>query len=261
MKLRPRSRVRPRPRSGAGLCRALSKLGMCSRTEAVAFITAGRVTVNGATCLDPAREVDAQRDRITVDGQPARPPARAYFMLNKPRGLVTSARDEKGRGTIFDCLRRAEGPLPRHIAAVGRLDMASEGLLLLTNDTHWAARITDPRSRVPKTYHVQVDCIAGEKLLARITSGVLAEGGQLAASQASLLRHGQRNSWIEIVLDEGRNRHIRRMLAALDVGVLRLVRVSIGPVMLGDLAKGQMRELTQDEVRSLGGPPPWRDGG
>ena len=139
------------------------------------------------------------------------------------------------------------------MAPVGRLDKASEGLLLLTNDTAWAARITAPESHLDKTYHVQVDCLADEDLARRIQAGAEAEGELLAARRVSVLRHGTRNSWLEIVLDEGKNRHIRRLLAALGVGVMRLVRVTIGPLPLGDLAKGQFRHLTSSEVRNLAG--------
>jgi len=247
------SRSRPQARSGASLARALSKLGYCSRSEASKLIESGRVSLNGTVCRNPTCEVDLRRDRITVDGVLVEAGARCYLMLNKPRGLVTTASDEQGRETIFTCLERANRPLPSHLFAVGRLDMASEGLLLLTNDTKWAARIADPDSRVLKTYHVQVDCLADAALLARIVEGVTEGGERLAAAKASLLRHGDKNSWIEIALDEGRNRHIRRMLAALGVDVLRLVRVAIGSLALGSLGKGAVRDLARDEVAALRG--------
>ena len=171
-------------------------------------------------------------------------------MLNKPRGLVTTASDEQGRETVFACL--AGRGLP-HVSPVGRLDKASEGLLLFTNDTAWAARISDPASRIHKTYHAQVDCRADEVLAQRIVKGASVDGEFLSAERAGVLRHGGKNSWLEIVLAEGRNRHIRRLLETLGVNVLRLVRVAIGPLQLGDLAKGDSRFLTPDEVRRLHG--------
>ena len=240
---------RPAGDSG-GLARALSKLGYCSRSQARALIQAGRVRVNGVPRRDPEWRVNLERDRLQVDEQAVRGEAKVYLMLNKPRGLVTTAADEQGRETVFECLAGKGLPF---VAPVGRLDKASEGLLLLTNDTAWAARITAPESHLDKTYHVQVDCLADEDLARRIQAGAEAEGELLAARRVSVLRHGTRNSWLEIVLDEGKNRHIRRLLAALGVGVMRLVRVTIGPLPLGDLAKGQFRHLTSSEVRNLAG--------
>ena len=240
---------RPAGESG-GLARALSKLGYCSRSQARGLIQAGRVRVNGVPRRDPEWRVNLERDRLQVDEQAVRGEAKVYLMLNKPRGLVTTASDEQGRDTVFECLAGKGLPF---VAPVGRLDKASEGLLLLTNDTAWAARITAPESHLDKTYHVQVDCLADEDLARRIQAGAEAEGELLAARRVSVLRQGTRNSWLEIVLDEGKNRHLRRLLAALGVGVMRLVRVTIGPLPLGDLAKGQFRHLTSSEVRDLAG--------
>jgi len=137
------------------------------------------------------------------------------------------------------------------LSPVGRLDKASEGLLLLTNDSEWAARITDPASHLDKTYHVQIDRLASEELLHLLTAGVHDGTEHLRPRTARLLRHGQKNSWLEIVLDEGKNRQIRRLLAALGVEVLRLVRVSIGPLQLGDLKKGMVRPMTALEKRDI----------
>jgi 23S rRNA pseudouridine2605 synthase len=167
--------------------------------------------------------------------------------MNKPRGVVTSAADEKGRRTVYDLLP----PGQDWIGPVGRLDKASEGLLLLTNDSAWAARITDPASHLDKTYHVQVNCVATEELLHALTKGLRDGSEHLSARAARLLRHGRKNSWLEIVLDEGKNRHIRRLLAALGMEVLRLVRVSVGPMKLADLKKGTVRPLTSLEKRSI----------
>lgn len=230
----------------------LSKAGYCSRTEAAALVHAGRVTVNGRVVTDAEHPVDAARDRVRVDGGPLDAAPRVHLMLNKPRGLVTTARDERGRGTVYDCFEGAGLPW---IAPVGRLDQASEGLLLFSNDPEWAARITDPATGPQKTYHVQIDRIPDEALLLALERGVRHEGDMLAAAQARLLRAGEKNAWLDIVLDEGRNRQIRRLLSAFDLQVLRLIRVSIGGLTLGTLGKGAWRALTPDEIAALSPSP------
>ena len=231
-----------------GLARALSKLGYCSRSQAAELIRAGRVRLNGTMRRDPETPVRIGSDRIEVDSQPVAREKKIYLMLNKPRGLVTTASDEKGRDTIYSCL---EGDLP-WLAPVGRLDKASEGLLLLTNDSQWAARIADPGSHLSKTYHVQISTLADSALAERLTKGVRVDGiGVMRAKSARILRQGERNSWLVIVLDEGKNRQIRRMLEALGIEVLRLIRVAIGPLELGDLPKGSYRPLAADEVAAL----------
>ena len=231
-----------------GLARVLSKMGFCSRSRAWEIIKGGRVKVNGIVRLDPEWPVTLGGERIEVDGAPLEREERVYLMLNKPRGLVTSASDEQGRETVFGCLAGHELPF---VSPVGRLDKASEGLLLFTNDTGWAARVTSPESHLDKCYHVQVDCLADEALGQSICRGVTLGSEHLKAKRVTLLRHGTRNSWLEVVLDEGKNRHIRRLLEALGVMVLRLVRVGIGPLELGDLAKGRFRRLTKAEVGRL----------
>jgi 23S rRNA pseudouridine2605 synthase len=232
----------------AGLARALSKLGYCSRSRATELICAGRVRLNGATRRDPETPVYLDRDRIEVDRRIVGAEAKVYLMLNKPRGIVTTASDEKGRNTVYSCL--SEG-LP-WVAPVGRLDKASEGLLLLTNDSEWAARISDPETHLDKTYHVHVGAIVHETRLTAMTNGVRAGNGEvLRVKQARILRSGQKNTWLEIVLDEGKNRQIRRTLEASDIEVLRLVRVAAGPLVLGDLAKGNWRPLSSEEKRAL----------
>ena len=232
-----------------GLARALSKLGYCSRSQAFALIRDGRVTLNAAVRRDPETPVNLEQDRILVDGQSVAAPTRIYLMLNKPRGVVTTAADEKGRRTVYDCMPAG---LP-WLAPVGRLDKASEGLLLLTNDSEWAARILAPETHLDKTYHVQIGALADGELLHAMERGVTADGDLLRARHAAVLRLGQRNSWLQIVLDEGKNRHIRRLLAALGIEVLRLVRVAIGPLTLGQLPKGGCRPMTDDEKHALDG--------
>ena len=246
------SRKSGRQRPRVSLARALSKLGYCSRSRAADLVRAGRVTVDGVTHRNPAFRVDVDRDRLAVDGRPVTAAERVYLMLNKPRGLVTTTADEQGRETVYRCL---DGPTLPWVAPVGRLDKASEGLLLFTNDTRWAARLLDPGTHVDKTYHVQVDRVADEGLLQQVLAGVTEGSERLEVKEARLLRRGTRTSWLEIVLDEGKNRHIRRQLGALGVEVLRLVRVAIGPLALGDLEKGTYRHLTVAEREALGGAP------
>jgi 23S rRNA pseudouridine2605 synthase len=232
-----------------GLARALSKLGYCSRSRAAEFIRAGRVRLNGALRRDPETPVHLHKDRIEVDGSLVELGRKIYLMMNKPRGLVTTASDEKGRETIYSVLR-SEDALP-WLAPVGRLDKASEGLLLLTNDSEWAARVTAPETHLKKTYHVQIGRAADEAVIEAMQRGVPADGENLSARQCRVIRSGEKNSWLEIVLDEGRNRQIRRMLATLDIEVLSLVRVAIGPIQLGKLEKGNYRALTLEEKLEL----------
>jgi 23S rRNA pseudouridine2605 synthase len=234
-------------------------MGICSRSQAAAMIHAGRVRLNGAVKRNPEAPVHFGVDRIEVDGRLSVAAEKLYWMLNKPRGAVTTAADEKGRQTIYDFLPPAwsqpGGPsasdAPPWIAPVGRLDRASEGLLLLTNDSEWAARVLAPDTHLDKTYHVQIGKVADDALLAALQKGIASGGELLRVKTAARLRSGDKNSWLEIVLDEGKNRHIRRMLEALGVEVLRLVRVAIGPLGLGTLAKGASRALTATEKAGL----------
>ncbi|HEY4903253.1 MAG TPA: pseudouridine synthase [Candidatus Sulfotelmatobacter sp.] len=246
-----------------GLARALSKLGYCSRSEASALIRAGRARLNGNICRDPESPVRIERDKVIVDDRPVEPARLIYLMMNKPRGVVTTASDEKGRETVYEVLEKTERQaehaeteqLPKWIAPVGRLDKASEGLLLLTNDSEWGARVAAPETHLNKTYHVQIAAIADDAFVRALISGVpdgeAKHRGMMRARQAQILRIGKKNCWLEIILEEGKNRQIRRMMAALGVEVLRLVRVAIGPLELGDLAKGTFRALTHDEKLRL----------
>jgi 23S rRNA pseudouridine2605 synthase len=231
-----------------GLARALSKLGYCSRSAAFDLIRTRRVSVNGTTCRDPEAPVHLEKDRIAIDGRAVPAAAKVYLVLNKPRGVVTTASDEKGRKTVYAFL--GEG-LP-WVAPIGRLDQASEGLLLLANDSEWAARVLAPGTHLDKTYHVQIGRVADAALLESMVSGVrVNDGDVLRVKSADSLRGGQRNTWIDVVLDEGKNRHIRRMLEQLGVEVLRLVRVAIGPLQLGQLPKGSVRALTRAEKQAV----------
>ncbi len=232
----------------AGLARTLSKLGYCSRREAEQLILAGRVRIDSMVCQRIDQSVDLGRSTLTVDGKAVGRERPTYLMLNKPRGLVTTASDERGRPTVFQCLEGAE--LPR-LVPVGRLDQASEGLLLFTNDTQWANAITDPASRCEKVYHVHATCQPSPEFINQLLAGVTVDGELLRVCRAETIRVGPRNCWMELSLNEGKNRHLRRLLAALGVDVLQLVRIAIGPLVLGDLPKGQWRQLTPEQARSL----------
>jgi 23S rRNA pseudouridine2605 synthase len=246
---RPSLRNRSEGEKHVGLARAISKLGHSSRMRAVALIRAGKVRMNGNAVRNPEAPVRLGRDRLEVQGREVRVAQKMYFMVNKPRGLVTTASDEKGRETVYALLPKG---LP-WVAPVGRLDQASEGLLLFTNDSEWAAGITEPESHVEKTYHVQMGVVADAGMLERLQHGVeLPDGEVLKAKRVALVREGEKNSWIEIVLEQGKNRQIRRMLDGVGVEVLRLVRVAIGPVQLGELAKGGYRALRAEERAALG---------
>ena len=236
----------PVPRRG--VARVISKLGIGSRTQAARWVREGRVRINGNVVSDDEFPVIQGRDLIAIDGRESASPARFVVMLNKPRGLVTTTRDERGRDTVYRCFEGAALPW---LAPVGRLDKASEGLLLFSNDPAWAARVTDPATGPEKTYHVQIDRLPDAALLGDLQRGAVVEGERLAAKSARCVRAGERHAWLEIVLDEGRNRQIRRLLAAFDVSVLRLVRVSVGSLSLGELPRGGWRKLTNEEIESL----------
>ncbi|MCG6117231.1 MAG: pseudouridine synthase [Aquimonas sp.] len=231
-----------------GLARVLSKRGLCSRSVAERWVREGRVRVGGRRVTDPESPTALDEPGIEVDGDAAVAVAHVYLALNKPRGLVTTARDERGRPTVYQCI---EGLGLPWVAPAGRLDQASEGLLVLSNDPVFNAALTEPSSALHKTYHVQVGALPTGDQLHALRAGVVEGGERLAAVRIELLRQGCRQAWLEVVLDEGRNRHIRRLLAAQGLEVRRLLRIAIGPLELGDLAKGQVRRLSAAEVELL----------
>ena len=231
-----------------GVARVISKLGLASRTQAAEWVRAGRVRVNGKVVRNAEHPVRQGLDRVDIDGETSEAAPRRVLMLHKPRGLVTTASDEKGRATVYSCFADAKLPW---LAPIGRLDKASEGLLLFCNHPQWAAAITDPLRGLPKTYHVQIDRIPAAGLLAQLERGLRVGEELLAVQSARILRSGHKHAWLEIVLTEGRNRHIRRLLEAVDVSVLRLIRVAIGALPLGNLAKGRWRMLTAKEMDSI----------
>jgi 23S rRNA pseudouridine2605 synthase len=213
-------------------------------------IKSGRVRVNGKLTRDPELPADAATDLIEMDGVPLQARERVCIAVNKPRGLVVSTSDERGRDTVYALLQGATLPW---LAPVGRLDKASEGLLLMSNDPAWAARLTAPEAHVAKTYRVQVRGLPVPTTFERLRAGVVDKDERLSAESVRVIGGGDKNAWLEIVLVEGRNRQIRRMLAVCGHDVLRLMRVAIGPLELGDLPKGAWRVLTDAEIRGLSG--------
>jgi pseudouridine synthase len=229
--------------------RLLSKAGLGSRTEARSWIGAGRVRVNGRVVQTPDHWVDMERDRVTLDGQPVRGAKKVYLLLYKPKGYITTRTDPDGRPTVYDLVRDAGV----WVVPVGRLDLDTTGLLIMTNDTGFAERLTNPDYKVPKTYQVKcADRLAGEQI-ARLRLGVELSDGPTRPALVERLRDSGKHTHIEMVIGEGRNRQVRRMVEAIGSKVLKLSRVAIGPVRIGGLQIGKWRTLTEAEVRSLRG--------
>ncbi|OGS06995.1 MAG: hypothetical protein A2270_05845 [Elusimicrobia bacterium RIFOXYA12_FULL_51_18] len=225
--------------------RALSKLGVASRSQTCAWVREGRLQVNGRTVRDPMFQVSPEKDKFTVDGKLMRKDEWLTIMLNKPRSVVTTASDEKGRRTVFDLLP----PEFRTLHPVGRLDMASTGLLILTNDTRLSAYLTDPANSVLRTYIVTVTGCFTDEDLRKASAGVMDQGELLKPAGIILRKASHRESHLTVELNEGRNREIRRLFKALGHEVTQLKRVAFGPVKLGELQPGRFRRLTREEVR------------
>lgn len=225
--------------------RALSKAGLGSRSEARRWVGEGRVKVNGRVAGDPDLWVDLERDHITVDDKPLEQSARTYLLLYKPAGYLTTYRDPQGRKTIYDLLPDRD----RYLFPVGRLDLDTSGLLILTNDTAFAERLTNPEYKVPKTYLVKASHVMSDEDLEHLRSGIALRDGM---TRPAIVKRISGNKF-EITITEGRNRQVRRMVEALDAKVLKLVRIAIGEMTIGDLQIGTTRELTAEEVRKLRG--------
>jgi 23S rRNA pseudouridine2605 synthase len=226
--------------------RALSKLGLASRSEARALIAAGRVTVNGIAVTDPARRVTPEHIAIAIDGLGReRRGAPIVIALHKPRGYVTTRSDPDGRKTIYDLLTG----LPHRVIPVGRLDLATSGLLLLTNDTQLANWLTEPRQQIPRVYLVTVEGRVTDDHIAILERGVRHRGEDLRAASAELRKASGRESHLTMTLTEGRNREVRRLLETIGHPVTRLRRVQFGGVDLGDLPPGEWRPIPADEWR------------
>jgi pseudouridine synthase len=207
----------------------------------------GRLKVNGATVRDPERWVDLDRDRIALDGKPVRAEQKTYLLLYKPKGYLTSYTDPDGRPTVYDLLENVE----QWIFPVGRLDLDTSGLLLLTNDSELAEHVTNPESHVGKTYLVKASTRLDDGQLERLRAGVELKDGVTQPARVRRIRDSEKYTFFEITIREGRNRQVRRMVEALGAQVLKLVRTAIGPLRLGGLPIGRWRALTQEEVRQL----------
>jgi 23S rRNA pseudouridine2605 synthase len=229
------------------LDRVLSRFGLASRTEAREKILSGHVKVNGCVVRDPDRWADPREDVIHLQGKRLRQARKVYLLFYKPKGVITSHGDPDGRKTIYDCLGRDVS----WVAPVGRLDKDTSGLLLLTNDTDFANYVTDPASEVRKTYLVKANMLVSDEVMSRLAQGIELKGGDWARPQ-SVRRVEDRGkySWLEIVLTEGKNREVRRLMEAVGLTVLKLVRTRIGPCTLEGLQVGKWRDLNPSE-RSL----------
>src|SRR6478672_1773125 len=242
-----------RPQEGAKrlktLERVFSKAGVASRTDARSWIGAGRVRLNGKVIQNPDHWVDLDRDRVTLDGKPLRGQEKTYILLYKPKGYLTTYRDPEGRPTVYDLL----ADFGAWLSPVGRLDLDTSGLLLMTNDTDFAERVTNPEHKVSKTYQVKASTLLIDEQLDRLRRGVELSDGPTSPAIVKRLRDSGKYTHIEMTITEGRNRQVRRMLEAVESKVLKLVRTAIGPGRLGDLTIGKWRKLTEHAMRALAG--------
>jgi len=227
------------------LAKRIARAGMCSRRDAEKWIEAGRVRVDGELITTPAFNV-TEASQILIDGQPlSAPPRQRIWLYYKPVGLVTTHKDPQGRLTVFEALK---DKLPR-VVSVGRLDLNSEGLLILTNDGAYAREAELPSNQWPRTYRVRVFGFVNEEALDRLKQGIVVEGVRYGAIQAELTRVTGRNAWLLMTIHEGKNREIRKVLNHLDLQVNRLIRVSYGPFELGDMEPGDIKEITLSEAQ------------
>jgi pseudouridine synthase len=244
---KPPARPKSPPAKLKTLERVFSKTGAGSRTDARSWIGAGRVRVNGAIVRNPDHWIDIEHDRITLDGRPLRAAPKTYILLYKPKGFLTTYRDPEHRPTVYDLLEDAG----RWLSPVGRLDLDTSGLLLMTNDTDFGERVMNPDHKVPKTYQVKAATLLTDEQLDQLRQGVVLNDGPTRPAEVRRMRDSGRRTHLEITISEGRNRQVRRMLEAVGSKVLKLVRTAIGPLTIGDLAVGKWRELTPDEVKGL----------
>lgn len=229
------------------LDRVLSRAGVGSRAEARRWIAAGRVAVNGRKVQTPDAWADPDRDRVTLDGKPIREASKVYLLLYKPKGYLSTHKDPEGRPTIYNLLK----DVPEKIFSAGRLDQDTSGLLLITNDTAFGDYVTDPESHVPKTYLVKASALLTDEQLQRLRDGVELSDGPTRPAEVKRVRDSARFTFFEITITEGRNRQVRRMVEALGAKVLKLVRIKIATIGIGDLEIGKYRALTPAEVRAL----------
>lgn len=227
--------------------RVISKAGLGSRVEARRWIHAGRVQVNNTIVENPDHWVDMERDRVRFDGKPLQRKARVYVLLYKPTGYITTYRDPEGRPTVYDLI----ADVGTFVSPVGRLDLDTSGLLLLTNDNQLADRVTSPSSHIPKTYLVKSSKRLSDEQLDLLRNGIELTDGPTRPAVVTRLRDSEKYTHFEITITEGRNRQVRRMVEALDAKVLKLVRVKLGSLSIGTLQIGKWRHLTKEEVAAL----------
>ena len=239
--------MKQEPSDGVRLQKALAQAGVASRRASEELIAAGRVEVNGKVVTEQGMRVDPERDTIRVDGSRIPPPRRhLYLVLNKPRGVVSTMDDPDGRPTLEQYVPRRQ-----RLFHVGRLDTDTEGLLILTNDGDFANKLAHPSHEVPKTYLVEVEGLLDNKTLRRLEKGLTLEDGPIKPDKVKLVTRAESRSMVQITLHSGRNRIVRRMFDSVGHPVRRLSRISIGPVRLGQLAVGETRELTREELGTL----------
>ncbi len=231
------------------LDRVLSKAGVGSRTDARSWIGNGRVKVNGKVIRTPDHWVDLDRDRVTLDEKPVRSGEKIYILLYKPKGYITSYGDPEGRPTVYDLIE----DLGQWLVPVGRLDQDTSGLLLMTNDTQFAERVTNPDYKIPKTYLVKASTRLSDEQLEQLRNGVELKDGPTQPAEVTRVRDSGKYSFIELTIREGRNRQVRRMLEAVGSKVLKLVRTAIGPFHIEKLEIGHYRRLKPSEVKHLYG--------
>ena len=239
--------MEPKKRPLKTLERVLSKAGVGSRVDARSWIHAGRVKVNGRITRNPDQWIDMKRDRVLFDGNPLVARERIYLLLYKPTGYLTTYKDPEGRPTVYDLTADAG----TFLSPVGRLDLDTSGLLLMTNDNQFAERVTNPASHLPKTYLVKASIVLTDAQLQQLRDGIELADGPTRPALVTRLRDSGKYTHFEITLTEGRNRQVRRMVEALEAKVLKLVRVRIGNIAIGRLPIGKWRLLTAAEVASL----------
>ncbi len=234
--------------SGHGLARVLSKLGIMSRKDAFDLVKSGAVQVNGEIIQNPEYRTFIEEDKIEIEGKPVFQKKKIYLALNKPPDVITTFRDPQGRPTVYSCLPA----LDSWVFPVGRLDAGTLGLLLFTNDTAWADQIAGEHSKIPKVYEVKVRRNLSEETLDQLRKGIQLEDGEMTQScQCKTLKINEGTQWLEITLWEGKNRQIRRMIKAVGSDVVKLRRIAIGNLQLGDIKCGEVRFLSYQEARYI----------
>lgn len=225
----------------------ISKAGLGSRTQARSWIHAGRVSLNGRVIENPDQWIDFDRDKILFDGKPLQPQRRIYILLYKPTGYITTFKDPDGRPTVYNLIPEIDS----FVSAVGRLDLDTSGLLILTNDTQFAERLTNPDHKIPKTYLVKCTGPVTDEALEQLRRGVELNDGPTRPAEVKRIRDSGKYSHIEIRISEGRNRQVRRMVEAIGSRVMKLVRTGIGGISIGELKIGTWRELDEREIAAL----------